>query len=100
MNEVVRGRISRLKSELDVLGLDAAVIMDRENIIYFSMLTDIEAGSIIIPRKGDPVFICLWLDARHVREVSGMNVVPYFFPEVEHQQEDSRCYKRARHRQT
>jgi Xaa-Pro aminopeptidase len=81
MNIIIKKRISKLKEELDALNLDAAVIMDRENIIYFSMLTDIEAGSIIIPRVGDPVFICLWLDARHVREVSGMNVIPYFFPE-------------------
>jgi Xaa-Pro aminopeptidase len=80
MNEVVKKRISNLQNSLKELGLDAAVIMDRENLIYFAQLEDLEAGSLIIPADGEPSILCLWLDARHVRDVSGIQVVPYFFP--------------------
>ncbi len=80
MNEIIKGRISKLQEHLNNLGLDAAVIMDRENIIYFAQMEDIEAGSLIVPAIGDPIFICLWLDARYVRDTTGIEVVPYFFP--------------------
>ena len=54
MNEVVKKRISNLQNSLKELGLDAAVIMDRENLIYFAQLEDLEAGSLIIPADGEP----------------------------------------------
>lgn len=81
MNEIIQERISKLQDCIKKLGLDAAVIMDRENLIYFAQIEDIEAGSLIVPAVGEPTFICLWLDARHVRDITGMEVVPYFFPE-------------------
>lgn len=80
MNDIIKNRISKLQDSLKELDLDAAVIMDRENIIYFAQIEDIEAGSLIVPANGVPSFICLWLDARHVRDVSGLDVKPYFFP--------------------
>lgn len=80
MNEVVNKRISNLQNTLKELGLDAAVIMDRENLIYFTHTEDLECGSLIVPANGEPSIICLWLDARHIRDISGLKVVPYFFP--------------------
>jgi Xaa-Pro dipeptidase len=80
LNDIVSNRIKSLQQELKKLGLDAAVIMDRENLIYFANVVDIECGSLVIPADGDPKFICLWLDARYARDMSGLEVIPYFFP--------------------
>jgi Xaa-Pro dipeptidase len=80
LNDIVNSRIKSLQQELKNLELDAAVIMDRENLIYFANLVDIEGGSLIVPVEGEPKIICLWLDARHVRDESGLEVIPYFFP--------------------
>ncbi|HCX62126.1 MAG TPA: aminopeptidase P family protein [Clostridiales bacterium] len=81
MNEIIEKRILELQEILKKLGLDAALITDRENIIYFAQIEDIEAGSLIVPANGVPTFVCLWLDEKHVRNITGMKVVPYFFPE-------------------
>lgn len=81
MIDIVASRIAALQQELKSLELDAAVIMDRENLIYFANVEDIEGGSLIIPAEGEAKLICLWLDARHIRDKSGLDVIPYFFPE-------------------
>nr|WP_319488864.1 Xaa-Pro peptidase family protein [uncultured Caproiciproducens sp.] len=80
MKEIIAGRIAALQQELQKSDLDAAVIMDRENLIYFANVEDIEGGSLIIPAQGEAKLLCLWLEARHVRDQSGLEVVPYFFP--------------------
>ena len=72
MNDIVRERIIKLQDKLQKLELDAAVIMDRENLIYFAQIEDIEASSLIVPATGEPVFVCLWLDAKHITEISGI----------------------------
>lgn len=80
MAEIVLTRIAALQAKLKERGLDAAVIMDRENLIYFANITDIEGGALLVPAQGEAKLICLWLDARHMREQSGLEVIPYFFP--------------------
>lgn len=80
MDEIVANRIAALQQELKDQELDAAVIMDRENLIYFAKIEDIEGGALIVPAQGEPKLICLWLDARYMRDQSGLEVVPYFFP--------------------
>jgi Xaa-Pro aminopeptidase len=79
--DIVFSRITALQEELKKLELDAAVIMDRENLVYFANVEDIEGGSLIIPAEGEPSLICLWLDARHIHDRSGLDIIPYFFPE-------------------
>ena len=59
MDEVVRKRIIKLQDKLKELELDTAVIMDRENLTYFTQIEDIEAASLIVPANGEPMFICL-----------------------------------------
>ena len=81
MNEIVMQRINVLQHELQKQELDAAVIMDRENLIYFLNAPDVECGSLIVPANEDPKLLCLWLDARYLRDQSGLEVVPYFFPQ-------------------
>lgn len=93
MKEVVRERISKLQNKLKELDLDAAVIMDRENLIYFAQIEDIEAASLIVPVKGEPIFVCLWLDSKHVRKISGLDVVPYCFPECNISQKTAEIVK-------
>lgn len=74
-------RIQALQKSLCDKGLDVALIYDRENLIYFANITDLEGGCLIVPATGAPRLLCLWLDARHVRDTSGIDdVVPYFFP--------------------
>lgn len=82
MKEEVSKRISTLQREINALGLDAAVIRDRENLIYFVGVEDLEGGSLVIPAKGEATLFCLRLDANYIRKVSGVkNVVPYLFPQ-------------------
>ena len=81
MQEISVGRIGALQEELRAAALDGAVIRDRENLIYFANVVDLEGGGLFIPAQGEPRLFCLWRDARHVREQSGLEVVPYFFPE-------------------
>lgn len=81
MNEIVVKRIAALQQELKNHELDAAVIMDRENLIYFANVEDIEGGALIVPAQGQTKLLCLWLDARQMRDQSGLEVVPYFFPQ-------------------
>ena len=93
MNEVVRERIIKLQDRLKNLELDAAIIMDRENLIYFTQIEDIEAASLIVPVKGDPKLVCLWLDSNHVREISCIEIATYFFPECNVSQKTAEIIK-------
>lgn len=93
MNEVVKERIIKLQDKLKKLKLDAAVIMDRENLIYFTQIEDIEAASLIVPANGEPKFICLWLDSKNVRKITGIGVIPYFFPECNVSQKTAEIVK-------
>lgn len=81
MHQRVAKRIAALQGELKKLQLDGAIIRDRENLIYFANCHDIEGGALIIPAEGEPKFLCLWLDARQMRKNSGLEVIPYFFPQ-------------------
>lgn len=81
MKGISISRIEALQREIRALELDGAVIRDRENLIYFANVVDLEGGGLLIPAQGEPRLFCLWRDARHVREQSGLEVVPYFFHE-------------------
>lgn len=76
-----RARIGRLQERLRELGMDAAMIYDRENLIYFTGVDDLEGGAIAIPAEGEPEMFCLFLEAEHVRSISGLEkVTAYWFP--------------------
>jgi len=61
-------------------GLDLLFVNNRENLIYFTGLTQIECLAIIIPREGEPCAITLWLDAEYVERESGIRTYGYLFP--------------------
>ncbi len=77
-----RARIARLQERLREMDLQAAMIYDRENLIYFTGVDDLEGGAIAIPAEGEPQMFCLFLEAEHVRNVSGLEcVTAYWFPQ-------------------
>ena len=81
MKTSVSARIAALQSRLKSMGLDAAMIYDRENLIYFAGIDDLEGGALAVPAEGEPELFCLWMEAGHVREASGIEkVTPYMFP--------------------
>lgn len=81
MKTLIPARIASLQAKLKDMGLDAAMIYDRENLIYFAGIDDLEGGALAVPAEGEPELFCLWMEAAHVREVSGIQkVTPYMFP--------------------
>lgn len=81
MKALIPARIAALQARLQTMGLDAAMIYDRENLIYFAGIDDLEGGALAVPAEGEPELFCLWMEVNHVREVSGIQkVTPYMFP--------------------
>ena len=81
MKKLIPGRIAALQAKLRELGLNAAMIYDRENLIYFAGVDDLEGGALAVPAEGEPELFCLWMEANHIRDASGIQkVTPYPFP--------------------
>lgn len=79
---VVAARIARLQEKLRERGFDAAMIYDRENLIYFAGIDDLEGGALAVPAEGEPELFCLWLEAEKVRSKCGIEkVTAYRFPD-------------------
>lgn len=73
-------RIERAQKAMATAGLDVLVVTNRENLIFFTGLTQIECLALIIPADGEPCAVALWLDADYVRENSRLKTQAYFFP--------------------
>jgi Xaa-Pro dipeptidase len=73
-------RIDKAQQMMAEQGLDFLFVNNRENLIYFTGLTQIECLAVIIPREGEAYAVTLWLDADYVREQSGLATHGYFFP--------------------
>ncbi len=81
MKKQIPGRIAALQAKLRELGLDAAMIYDRENLIYFAGIDDLEGGALAVPAEGEPELFCIWMEAGHVRQTCGIEkVTPFMFP--------------------
>lgn len=80
MKQEIPGRITALQEKLRELELDAALIYDRENLIYFAGVTDLEGGVLCIPAEGVAELFCLWMEAEHMRQATGLRVTGYPFP--------------------
>ena len=82
MKHLIPARIKALQTELVALGLHAAMMSDRENLIYFAGVDDLEGGALVIPAVGEPVLFCLWMDREHMLETSGIEkVIGFVFPQ-------------------
>lgn len=78
---IVAERITRLQEKLRERDLDAAMIYDRENLIYFAGIDDLEGGALAVPAKGEPELFCIWLEAEKVRAKCGIEKITAFrFP--------------------
>jgi Xaa-Pro aminopeptidase len=67
----------RMMAERD---LDILIVNNRENLIYFTGLIQIECLALIIPRIGTPCAVTLWLDKDYVEEQTGIATYGYLFP--------------------
>ena len=67
----------KLMAEHDI---DLLIVNNRENLIYFTGLTDIECLAILIPRTAPPFAVTLWLDVDFIRQETGLETYGYFFP--------------------
>ncbi len=74
-------RIGRMQDELKKYHVDIALFADRNNLIFYTGLTNFECMSMVIPSEGEPRIVCLWLDAEYVRaQVPSEQIVGYIFP--------------------
>jgi Xaa-Pro aminopeptidase len=80
MSALVQKRIAKAQAMMPELGLDILLVNNRENLIYFTGLTQIECQAILIPREGEACTITLWLDAGYVRSETGLATYGYEFP--------------------
>lgn len=82
MNPQYERRISNIQQELVSNGIDLMVFCDRENLIYYTGLTEIECMALIIPAAGEPISVTLWLDVPYMKKYSAVpDVRGYYFPE-------------------
>ena len=80
MTVVSSARIAKAQAMMPALGLDVLFVNNRENLIYFTGLTQMECQAILIPREGEASTVTLWLDAAYVRQETGLATYGYEFP--------------------
>lgn len=80
MTAIFRRRIEKAQQMMGEQGIDILFVNNRENLIYFTGLTEIECLAVIIPRESEACAVTLWLDTEYVRQQSGLNTYGYFFP--------------------
>lgn len=73
-------RIKSIQQHLQLKKVDFALLIDRENLIYFTNIREIEASALIIPQQGEPVLLTLWLDVCSFRAQTDFYVEGYQFP--------------------
>ncbi|QGU96271.1 M24 family metallopeptidase [Clostridium bovifaecis] len=74
-------RLESLQKHLQEENVDIALFVDRENLIYYTGLTNIECMALIVPAKGGAISITLWIDVAYAKAKSAIsNVVGYMFP--------------------
>ncbi len=79
-NKLIR-RVKKIQNLMAKKNLDILVVSNRENLIYFTGLTQIECMAVLIPLEGDPCVITLWLDVDYVEQESGLKTFGYLCPE-------------------
>lgn len=80
MTAVFPHRIEKAQRMMADQGLDILFVNNRENLIYFTGLTQIECLAVIIPREGEACAVTIALDADYVRRQSGLATFGYQFP--------------------
>lgn len=80
MPPVYQERIAKAQKAMAEQGIDLLFVNNRENLIYFTGLTQIECLAVLIPREGEACAVTLWLDAAYIQQESGLTTHGYFFP--------------------
>ncbi|MDI9499132.1 MAG: Xaa-Pro peptidase family protein [Bacillota bacterium] len=75
----LRARIAAAQAAVADFAADLIVITDRENLMYFTGITEIECGGLVIPAAGEPVLVTLWLDELHFRDRLPWPIEPYVY---------------------
>lgn len=65
-------RISRLQAQLQAQSIDLMIICDRENLIYYTGLTEIECLGLMVPACGDPQIAAMTVDLPLLRTIPGI----------------------------
>lgn len=81
MNGRFFNRIEKTQQAMKEKMLDLLIVVNRENLIYFTGLTQIECVALLIPCEGEPCAITLWLDREYVEQESGIKTYGYLFPQ-------------------
>lgn len=75
-------RIKEIQARLKERSCDFLLLTDRENLLYFTDVTQFECMGMIIPQEGVPTVITLWLDVSYLQaELPFCKVLGYRFPE-------------------
>jgi Xaa-Pro aminopeptidase len=75
-NRIIKAQQAMVEGKLDLL-----IVVNRENLIYFTGMTQIECVALLIPREGEACAITLWLDQEYVEQESGIKTFGYLFPQ-------------------
>ncbi|EAX48466.1 peptidase M24 [Thermosinus carboxydivorans Nor1] len=73
-------RFEKTQKMMADCNIDILFVNNRENLIYYTGLTQIECLAVIIPQQGEPCAVTLWLDAEYVRQETGLKTYGYHFP--------------------
>ncbi len=74
-------RIAKAQQMMAAQELDLLLVTRRENLIYFTGITEMECMSVVIPREGEAFGVTLWLDRAFVEHESGIRTHGYRFPQ-------------------
>jgi len=80
MVPVYQQRIEKAQKMMAAAGIDVLFVNNRENLIYFTGITQMECLAVLIPREGEACAVTLWLDTAYVRQESGLVTYGYHFP--------------------
>lgn len=82
MKEIFQKRVNKLTKEVEKKEVDLVLLIDRENFIYFTGITEVECMGLLIPQKGEIEIACLWLAAPFIKKkIDHEKVDGYFFPQ-------------------
>jgi Xaa-Pro aminopeptidase len=73
-------RFARAQKMMAEANLDLLLLVNRENLIYFTGITQMECLAVLVPQRGEPCSVALWLDAGYVGKESGLPCHGYLFP--------------------
>lgn len=76
-----QNRVKNLQEAMQAVQMDICLILDRENLLYYTGLEQVECMAAVIPREGKPQGTTLWLDLSWIQVNCALDQVRgYHFP--------------------